>query len=128
MGIADDFDPVADMVEEEKGIGKEETGVIDVEFVGILIRQFLKETDHIVAEKADGSAAKAGQVGRFHIAVATQQLFKQGKWIDPLGDRDFACSGLVGDGGAVPFAAEDQGGVAAKKGVPPDPLAALHAL
>src|SRR5581483_4004300 len=37
VSIAEDFDAMADVIEDEEGVGKEEAGVVRVQFVGVLV-------------------------------------------------------------------------------------------
>ena len=73
MRVAEHLHSVADMVEDEQGVGKQETGVVYIEFVGVVVGQVFEEAHDIVAEEPDRAAAEAGQVGRGDILIAAQQ-------------------------------------------------------
>jgi len=62
MGIADDLDAMPQVVEEEEGVGKEETGVVTWSSSG-LVSAVVSKKRPIITEKADGSAQKRGRSG-----------------------------------------------------------------
>ena len=61
MGVGNDLDLLPHGIENYDGIGDQEIGVIGIQQRGIVRRQPLKVTHHVVAEIADGAPEEARQ-------------------------------------------------------------------
>ena len=126
MGVGDDEQAVAQVVEDQQRVGEHEHGVGKPQVVPGTPRQPLHVADHVVGEVADGATLEAGKTGhgdRSELGQQPAQRLQRVTVGEPLGP---GVAPPQGDGAVL--GAQDRVRVGPEEGIAGPVLAALHGL